>query len=83
MLINYVVILYKYNYNFFIVTQVNMFYWMYAWSTMYLSKKTNDTYRVAYVVCMYACLHRVHRFNVLLEISVAYTGALRTGRDAL
>ena len=42
-LINYVIILYKYNYNVVIVTQVNMFYWMYAWSTMYLSKKTNDT----------------------------------------
>ena len=51
-----------------------MFYWVYAWSTMYLSKKINDQYispcRVAYV-CMYACLRRVYRFNVFLEISVA------------
>ena len=28
-------------------------------------------YRVAYVVCVYACLLILHQFNVLLEISVA------------
>ena len=28
-------------------------------------------YRVAYVVCIYACLRILHQFNVLLEISVA------------
>ena len=27
--------------------------------------------RVAYVVCIYACLRILHQFNVLLEISVA------------
>ena len=27
--------------------------------------------RVAYVVCIYACLSILHQFNVLLEISVA------------
>ena len=28
-------------------------------------------YRVAYVVCIYACLRILHQFNDLLEISVA------------
>ena len=50
-----------------VVTQVNMFYWMYAWSTMApigLHVCTGPIY-------MYACLRTLHRFNVLLEISVA------------
>ena len=52
-------------------SQVSMFYWMYAWSTMYLSNIPVyiGSYRVAYVV--QSCLRRLHRFNVLLEISVA------------
>ena len=41
------------------ITQVNMFYWMYAWSTMYLSNVPVYicSYRVAYVVHIYVCNH--------------------------
>ena len=39
-------------------TQVNMFYWMYEWSTVYLSNVPVyiGSYRVAYVVHMYAIM---------------------------
>ena len=33
-------------------------------------------YRVAYVVCIYACLRILHQFNVLLEISVALVNCI-------
>ena len=72
MLINYVIILYKYNYNFFysntskyVLLDVCMV------NDVFVKKDYYNPCRVAYVVCMYACLRRVHQFNVMLDISVA------------
>ena len=52
-------IIYVHNYN-ITVTQVNMFYWMYAWSTMYLSSVPVHIAWHTLCVYMHACVHCIN-----------------------